>query len=198
MGLLREKTESIFTCFVITFFLIQLCGCSTGKNTTQEAPDAKPAVAIIPLDRSYQDIVVYPFETTPVLKNDYAEAIKECQSVLISSLLMEKKYRKVEPGDDAAAYDARSVLLVKIILSDMRIASFGARFWGGAFAGNSYMNMHMKLVDASTKNVVREEYFNSANNVWAATWNFGASDRSLPSDMGKIMADYIVKAVPGR
>ena len=59
-------------------------------------------------------------------------------------------------------------------------------------------NMHMKLVDASTKNVVREEYFNSANSAWAAAWNFGASDRSLPSDMGKIMADYIVKVVPGR
>lgn len=52
------------------------------------------------------------------------------------------------------------------------------------------------MMDASTREIVREEDFNSTNNSWAAAWNFGASDRSLPSDMGHIMADYLEKAVP--
>lgn len=111
---------------------------------------------------------------------------------------MQKKYRNVKPGHGGASCDGNSCLLVKIKLNDMRIASFSARFWGGILAGNSYMSMHMRLVDAATQKVVREEAFNSANSVWVATWNFGASDRSLPSDMGKIMAAYIATVVPDK
>ena len=58
------------------------------------------------------------------------------------------------------------------------------------------MNMRMSLVDGSTQKILREEAFDSSNNVWAASWNFGATDRSLPSDMGKIMAEYLEQVVP--
>ena len=58
------------------------------------------------------------------------------------------------------------------------------------------MHTRMSLVDASTQNILREEEFNSANSVWAASFNWGATDRSLPSDMGKIMAEYLEKVVP--
>jgi len=63
-------------------------------------------------------------------------------------------------------------------------------------AGSSYMYIRMTLVDAETQKVVRDEDFNSTNNVFAAAWTFGSTDRSLPSDMAEIMADYIDKAVP--
>jgi hypothetical protein len=33
-------------------------------------------------------------------------------------------------------------------------------------------------------------------NVMGATWSFGASDRSLPTDMGNIMAVYLQTVVP--
>lgn len=58
------------------------------------------------------------------------------------------------------------------------------------------MNVHMTLVEAATQNILREEDFNSANSSWAAARTMGGTDRSLPSDMGKIMGDYIEKAVP--
>jgi len=176
----------------------------TGNSTKPDEPVVGPDESVTqtdvdatPLGKSYQDIIVFALETPPVLKKDYGEAILGCQGALITSLRMTKRYQAVDPGDDETSYDKESCLLVKIKLNDMRIASFGARFWGGVFVGNSYMYMHMKLVDAATQKVVREEDFNSTNNAWAATWNFGASDRSLPFDMGKIMAEYIATVVPG-
>ncbi len=191
------KMKTIFLLVICILMGATLIGCETGKNTKVAEPVNKPIETVRPLNKSYQEIVVFEPEISSALKKDYGQEIFTCQGTLITELQMKKKYLKVEPGFDDKQYNRNSCLLVKIKINDMRIASFGARFWGGVFAGNSYMYMHMKLIDAATKKVAREEYFNSNNNPWAATWNFGSTDRSLPSDMGKIMAEYIATVAPG-
>jgi len=193
--MIQKKWGSVFGFISVALLIVFISGCATGKSAQQGEPEKGQAPTVTPLNTAYSDIFVFEIDSTPALKADYEEAIKECHSVLLTSLLMKNKYRKVEPGRSSETYKGKPALLVRIKLNDMRIASFGARFWGGPFAGNSFMTMRMSLVDASTQNILREEEFNSANSVWAASWNFGATDRSLPSDMGKIMAEYIEKAV---
>jgi hypothetical protein len=196
MSKLSKRVGPLFNFVFAVFLIIALSGCATGKSAQQEESEKAQAPAVTPLNRGYSDIFVFEIETTPALKKDYEEAIKECQSVLITSLLMKNKYKRVEPGKSGEKQTGKTALLAKMKVSDMRIASSSARIWGGALAGSSYMNIRMTLVDAATQDVVREEDFNSTNNAWAAAWNMGASDRSLPSDMGKIMAEYIEKVVP--
>lgn len=189
------KNKSLFKSIIIFCFVIALVGCETGKSPSPAKFEAQPFADSTPLDKSYQEIVVFELESSTALKKDYAEWILECRDVLIKSLIMKKKYRKVEPGHDATPCDGKQCLLVKIKLNDMWIATF----WTRRGAGNpwpSYMYMHMKLVDAATQKVVREEDFNGENSGWGAIYNFGLTDRSLPSDMGKIMADYIEAVVP--
>nr|WP_320191363.1 hypothetical protein [uncultured Desulfobacter sp.] len=183
----------ILVYFIIAIVIVGLGGCATSGGGKQENSVAQ-SPPVTPLEKHYGEIIVYELETTPVLKKDYEQALKDCQSTLISSLLKRNKYKKVEAAKSTVTYDS-AALLVKIKVSDMRIASFGARFWGGAFVGNSYMYMRMKLLDAETGEIVRDKDFNSTNNSIAATWSFGANDRSLPTDMAVIMADYLDKAV---
>ena len=178
---------------IIASVIVGLCGCASSGGGTQETIEAQ-SPPVTPLEKHYAEIIVYELETTPVLKKDYEQALKDCQATLISSLIKRNKYKRVEAAKRNVTYDS-SALLVKIKVSDMRIASFGARFWGGAFVGNSYMYMRMKLLDAKTGELLRDEDFNSTNNSLAATWSFGANDRSLPTDMAVIMADYLDKAV---
>ncbi|RJR28832.1 MAG: DUF4410 domain-containing protein [Desulfobacteraceae bacterium] len=192
-----KKTELIFACVFAAIVALLPGGCATGKSAEQSEPAKAQAPAVAPLQTGYSEIYVSEIETTPALKQDYEGAIAECRSSLISSLLSKSKYKKVEPAKGETV-KGRTSLLVKLRINDMRIASSTARMWGGVFAGNSFMNIHMTLVDAGTKSVVREEDFNSTNSAWAAAWNLGASDRSMPVDMGKIMADYIEKAVPAK
>jgi len=196
MTQMSEKVASVFNCTFAVFLIVALSGCATGKSAQQEESDKTQAPTVSPLNRAYSDIFVFEIEATPALKKDYEEDIKECRSVLLTSLMMKNKYKRVEPGNSNETYNGKTALLVRIKLIDMRIASFGARFWAGPFAGNSFMHTRMSLVDASTQNILREEEFNSANSVWAASFNWGATDRSRPSDMGKIMAEYLEKVVP--
>ncbi len=200
--MLGRKVPFAFGCILAVLFALALGGCATDQSGKQgesaaQAPreSAVQTPQVVPLEKPYVEIFVYEIETTPVLKNDYKDALNDCRTTLIDSLLKRNRYKKVQ-APNGTEINAKSALLVKIRVSDMRIASFGARFWGGPFVGNSYMNIRMTLVDAETQKVVREEDFNSSNNVWAASWTFGATDRGLPSDMAEIMAAYIDKAVP--
>jgi len=71
----------------------------------------------------------------------------------------------------------------------MRLVSTGERIWGGAFAGSSYMNLDVSFINAGSNKEVRNKEMSSATNAWAAAWTSGSSDRSLPADMGRIIAD---------
>jgi hypothetical protein len=196
--MIQKKAGLVFSCVIAVLLVLVLGGCATNQGAKQEEAVKAPEPVFVPLKSGYGEIFVMEIDASPDLKKEYGEPIKECRSVLISSLLTKNKYRRVEAGNSGDRYNRKTALLVRLKLNDMRIASFGSRFWGGAWAGNSFMNMHMTLVDALTKKIVREEDFNSGNSAWAAAWNFGASDRSLPSDMGMLMAEYIEKVVPAK
>jgi hypothetical protein len=190
------KRKSVWAVFVYTniaFIVVGLCGCaSSGGGKQEESAVQTPTVQ--PLEKKYSELIIYEIETTPELKKDYEQELKDCQTTLVNYLLEKNKYKRVESVKNNETYGS-SALLVKIKVSDMRIASFASRFWVGAMAGSSYMNIQMNLVDAVTGNSVRDMDFNSTNSAVAASWNLGATDRSLPANMAETMADYLDKAV---
>ena len=106
-----------------------------------------------------------------------------------------RSYQSVESGK-AAVSRRDGTLLVKAKVTDMRIVPTRARIWGGGFAGSSFMEADLTLIDAATDTVVREKKISSANNPWAAAWVGGASDYSLPADMGRVLAEYVHSVIP--
>ncbi|MCP3892918.1 MAG: hypothetical protein GY702_29180 [Desulfobulbaceae bacterium] len=183
--------------FVTLVIFTGLIGCTTGNNTKKDTPARIPTgEEVIPLSQKYNTLLVYSYETTPVLKKDYPIELKESHAALITALLMSETYSKVAPAKVDEQYSEPDTLLIKIKVADMRIASTSARIWGGAFAGSSYMHMNVQFVEAVSGQLIHEKFFSSTNNAMAAAWTFGSNDRSLPVDLAKIVADYILKKVP--
>ena len=98
--------------------------------------------------------------------------------------------------DDVSQNLPGKSVFVDMKVVDIRIAGTQARFWGGAFAGNSYMDVLLELRDADGEVVVHKKVLSTTNNALAAAWTFGASDRNLPSDLGTLMGEYIFRIVP--
>ena len=59
------------------------------------------------------------------------------------------------------------------------------------------MDVLLELRDADSKEVVHKKVLSTTNSAIAAAWSFGSSDRSLPSDLGTLMGEYIFRIVPG-
>ena len=179
---------------VVLFFVFIFFSACAGRGAAPQA-DSQPAVSDPPLTQKYASIIVYEFKTTPEIKKDYPDAARECQVNVITDLQIKNVYNSVAAYKPGAAYGT-GTLLVKANIKEMRLVGTGARIWGGAFAGSSYMNMDVIFVDAGTNQEVRKKEMNSATNPFVAAWTSGSTDRSLTADMGKIIAEYIVSVVP--
>ncbi|MBI5552290.1 MAG: DUF4410 domain-containing protein [Desulfobacterales bacterium] len=195
-----------FELLVLFAIVMLLCACAGTQSTTAasepKSAEAPPSATVHsvqqakPLDARFSDILVNELKTTDIIKRDYPAALADLESSLIAHLRSKNSYARVVHNPGNAPLE--NTLLVNLNVTEMRIPSSGARFWGGPFAGSSYMTVELELVDGLSGKILRREALSSSNSSMAASWNFGASDRSLPSDMGVIAAEYIATVAPAQ
>lgn len=155
--------------------------------------DLIPARA--PLNQTFDNVIFRSFESTEQLKKDYPYACESCKASIMAQLVSKKNYKNVT--DDINQRLSGNSVFVDMRVVDMRIAGTQARIWGGAFAGNSYMDILVELRDADSEKVLHKKVLSATNNPMAAAWTFGASDRSLPSDLGTLIGEYLSRIIPG-
>ena len=211
------KTHRNFCLYLLTTaFIVSFLACAgspdksqRSENDEQVSTESKtvPGVEKIelasvdlvpartPLNEKFKNIIFRSFESTDQLNKDYPYACENCKASIMAQLKSKKTYESVT--DDTNQELSGNSVIVDMRVVDMRIAGAQARFWGGAFAGNSYMDILVELKDADSKEVLHKKVLSTTNNAMAAAWTFGASDRSLPSDLGTLIGEYLYKIVPG-
>lgn len=147
-----------------------------------------------PLTAKYDNIILKEFTSTDQIQSDYPHAIMDCKARIIGQLKSKNAYKSVT--DDPSKTLKGKSLVLNMSVSDIRITGGAARFWGGAFAGNSYMDVLVEMQDAATKKVVYKKILSTSNNAWGAAWTGGSTDNSLPADLGLLIGEYIYKTVP--
>lgn len=180
--------------WLATTLLVVMCwACApvAGRSGSEAVPEGFPDP---PLPGVYSLVSLAPLAGSTEVTRDYPDALAECQSSAMSWLTSERSFQRLELSGRAPLDPG--AIRVTATVDDMRIVSGGARLWGGAFAGSSYMNLTVIFTDPVTGQVLREKKLSTTNNAFAAEWVGGANDRSLPSDMGRILAEYIIATVP--
>ncbi len=169
------------------FLLFALSACGGGSAVKSDAP--APANTETPLEKKYKKIVFKKFHVDPAIEADYPGVVAQCENTAIAGIKSKNVFGSVETENAGTTYT--DALIVKTRITSLRIVSGSARFWFGAAAGGSEMSLLIELIDASTGKVLREKALSTANNPFAATMTGGGTDRSLSSDLGNIMAEYI-------
>lgn len=185
--------------FLLTLSLVALAACGgSGTAVKEEAKPTPPATAEAvkeaPLAKRYARIVLQPFAYDPQLEADYPGAVADCEKSALDALVAKRIFSSAVK--EKAVPKSPDTLLLSAQVTSLRIVSNAARMWGGAFAGSSEMSLRMKLTDAATGAVVREKELSTNNNPWAAAWTWGSSDRSLPTDLGRMVAEYLAAIQP--
>jgi len=176
---------------LIALFILASCGGRAAKS------DPTQSFTENPLDRKYNVVLLQKVEIASQIAADYPTAVADYENSLLSDLRAKNRFREVDKQTSQEQYD-QNTLLVKSKVLSLRVVSGSARFWFGAAAGTSDMNVEIKLVDAETGNVLREKVLSTANNPFGAVFTGGSSDTSLPADMGRIIAAYILAVSPER
>ena len=146
------------------------------------------------LNTKYRNIIIGNFKSSEQIQKDYPRAVLDCKTYIIEQLKSKNAYKNVS-NDTSKTFPGKSVI-VNLDITDMRITSGAARFWGGAFAGNSFMDVLLEVQDAATKEVVHKKVLSTSNNAWGASFSGGSTDQSLPADFGLLIGEYIFKNIP--
>ena len=153
------KTTMSLVLTLCLLFVLSACGGGKAVKSDTAAPADSTAASTAaskeaPLGKKYDRIVFQKFEFDPKIEADYPGAIAECEKSALDATIAKKIFASAEKEATGAKY--AGALLVKARVTNLRIVSGAARFWGGPFAGSSDMSLQMKLIDTSTGAVVRE------------------------------------------
>jgi hypothetical protein len=171
---------------VTSFLLSGAIGCHHSDDN--DDPYTPARIAQIKPALHFKTVVVHTFTVAKAV-DDPGDAPTDCHDATVAYLNQKQLFDAVV-ADNAA--NPPGALVIDANVEDMRIVGGGARFWGGAMAGKSFMNVKIVARDGATGAIVGSTVITSDNNAFGAAWSFGASDRGLPSDMGPVLADYII------
>ncbi len=82
-------------------------------------------------------------------------------------------------------------LILKPHLSRLKIVSGGARFWAGAFAGDSFIEMDLVLINADTNQTVADVNIRRDADSMTGAWSVGKSDQNLDEYVVSIVHEYL-------
>jgi len=178
-----DKKRIIFP--LVIFCILGLVACAV-KTPVKKVEDQDLKSSLV-----YENVVFRSFTAAPtVLSPD--SAISDCLSAAMDYLTMKNLFRRVEKGTDKSF--GEPTLFVDVTLTDLRIVSSSARFWGGVYSGRSHMKIIAKLMNDNGTLVAEQELF-GAPNAYGAAQTLGSSDRNLPKNMGILLGDFILANV---
>ncbi len=120
------------------------------------------------------------------LKKDKTKVAKELDVKLhakLLPLLTEWNSNKNNNGS--------GTLVIKPQLRWLHVVSGGARFWAGAMAGESRIDMDLKMIDAQTGNEIARPRIMTTASAMSGGWSVGATDKNLLNYIADISYEYL-------
>jgi len=92
---------------------------------------------------------------------------------------------------DAAGSTRGQSLLIEPRIEKLKVVSSGARFWAGAFAGDSYVVMKLRIVEQPSGTQLAEPEFYQRAAAMSGAWTIGAQDKDMLHRIVVLMNLYL-------
>lgn len=153
----------------------------------------RPAPSVETLGRSdlkFTAVVVVPFTVLPsgTKEADPTRPLAKAQETCVALLVKSGLFDSVIEGDPVDTSDA--TLVVHAQLTGLRFVTAGKHQWLGGLAGKSEMKMRVSLTDLQSGAVVATTEVVQDEGTAGGPWTFGATDRSLPAEVGARIAEF--------
>lgn len=121
------------------------------------------------------------YELRPMVISDAVQRddAKVAQANVLEQKLQEQILPLLQQWKTSPAADRSGTLVIEPQLASLRIVSGGARFFAGAWAGTSTIDLYLRLSDEDTSAVIARSRIDLQSNAIAGGWSIGATDRNL-------------------
>jgi hypothetical protein len=177
---------------ILVVAVATLDGCATDpgrRAKVAQEESVRLAAPTTPLS-SYGTFELKPMEMGPEVANDSAKAA-------VARDLEARLQARVQPllaqwnAQGASSAAASRTLIVQPRAMKIRMIGGANRFFAGAFAGDSSVDMDLELKEAATGAVIAKPRIARNANAMAGAWSFGATDRNLMDYIADIATQYL-------
>ena len=176
----KQITAIIIGLIFVSIFFIFSCTGSKSITSIKE-----PALKNdIPLEKSYEKIIIQKFEVDQALENNYPGVTVTCESTAMNELLKVSSISKIEKAR-ASSIRQTGAILVKTRVTALRLSGNNS----GNSNARSEMSANVRLIDSATGKIIREKDLSTLSS------SSDSSDEMLPFDLGKIIAEYVAAAL---
>jgi hypothetical protein len=167
-----------------------LSGCAANPQTLESVAKTESARLAPPVKRfsSYADYELRPMVLSPAVQSD---AGKVNAGGELENTLRAKLQPLLDQWKAAASNDLSGTLVIEPQLVSLKIVSGGARFWVGALAGDSSIDMGLVITDPTTGQQVAKPRINRNADAMTGGWSIGKSDQNLLDYIASIAYQYL-------
>jgi hypothetical protein len=175
---------------IVVILGIIISGCAANPETLDLVGKRESARLAPPAKRfsSYTNYELRPMVLGAAVRN-------EPEKVQAAGNLENTLKAKLQPLLDQWKADASSgrsgTLVIEPQLASLRIVSGGARFWAGAFAGDSSIDMDLAIIDLATGQQVAKPRITRHADAMTGGWSIGQSDQNLLDYIASIAYQYM-------
>jgi len=169
-----------------------LVGCTSNTASRKDVVYADAALLAPPT------IKLSSYKNFEFARMDYSDDVKADAPKVEVARLVEMKLRLAAESDISAwsaaaneSDDGKTVIITPFMKS-LRVVSNGARMWAGAFAGESFVDMELRITDKDTGELLASPTIRKAAGGMAGAYSGGGTDDSLLDYVAEIAHAYLV------
>lgn len=171
--------------------LLLSSGCATTSITRTEGPPAPPSSSL----KDYTQLVLLDTTLAPAYAEheaNQAAAAKIHENLVDKLKEAEPSLETAETAEEIQSAGTKGTLLIAPVIKEIKFIGGAARFWAGAMAGSSAVNMEVVFTDAASGEVVARPVFYQHANAHAGAFSFGGADNAMLIRIASLVRDYVV------
>jgi hypothetical protein len=167
-----------------------LSGCAASPEKLDSVGKTEAGRMAPPVRRfsSYASYELKPMVLSPAVQSA-PEKVKVAGE--LENILRTKLQPLLDQWKAPASGDRSGTLVIEPRLAFLRIVSGGARFWAGAFAGDSSIDMDLAITDEGTGQQLAKPRITLKADALAGGWSIGKSDQNLLDYIASIAHAYM-------
>ncbi len=164
---------------VMKTFILATLALAASATAIAEPQNPPPANALAGYD-SYE---LAPIAMGPPYAGDEGKA--KARAKIQDHMLAETSPIIEQWNKAAAGSTSGRTLVIEPRIEKLKVVSGGARFWAGAFAGDSYVVMKFGIIEQPSGKQLAEPEFYQRAAAMSGAWTFGGQDKDM---MNRIVA----------
>jgi len=167
-----------------------LAGCAAAPEKLETVGRSESARLTPPTKRfpSYARYELKPMVLTDAVEKEEAK-VKAAGN--LETVLRAKLQPLLDSWQSSPAGGRSGTLVIEPQLISLKIVSGGARFWAGAFAGDSSIDMELSMTDKSNGQRIANPRVTRHADAMTGGWSVGKSDKNLLDYIASIAYYYM-------